>query len=140
MSEACHERAEVAPSVVPQHDCLDVNERHIRRQAANRLGDCREPIGEVRAASAPDVRQFEPFAGEDAEAVVFHFVQPTGSGGRAIDQNGLTRAHEADRRISSPTGRRGAPRYRFQPISRLPLASIVGSNAAAVMAMRIIAT
>jgi hypothetical protein len=33
--------------------------------------DCREPIGEVGAAAAPDLDALALFAGEDAEAVVF---------------------------------------------------------------------
>ena len=96
------ERDEVAPSVVPQHDRFAVDHRLVRGEAANRLGDRREAIGEVRAAAAPDLGALAVFAREDAETVVLDFVQPAGSGGRAIDQDGLARADEADRGISPP--------------------------------------
>jgi hypothetical protein len=57
----------------------------------------------------PDVRQFEPLAGENAEAAVLHLVRPAGSSSGATDQRKLARADEADGRISPPAGRRGAP-------------------------------
>ena len=80
------------------------------RQTANRLGDRREPIGEVRAASAPDLRALAQLADKNSETVMLDFVQPTGSGGRAINERGFAWADEADRRESSPKGRRGPPR------------------------------
>jgi hypothetical protein len=49
------------------------------------------------------------FAGEDAEAVVFYFMQPAGSGGRALDERRFARANEAGRNAPSPAGRWGAP-------------------------------
>jgi len=62
-------------------------------EAANRLGDGREPIGEVCAAAAPDSDAFALLAGEDAEAVVLDFVQPAGSGGRStsVGSHGRTK-------------------------------------------------
>jgi hypothetical protein len=71
----------------------------------NRLGDCREPIREVGAAAAPDFSALAQLAGKNPEAIVFHLMQPAGSGGRAIGERGLARANEADWRISSPAGR-----------------------------------
>jgi hypothetical protein len=67
------------------------------------------------AATAPDLHlPLALLAGKNPETVMLDFVQPTGSGGRAIDQYGLAWADEADCRISSPTGRGGAPGYGFQ--------------------------
>jgi hypothetical protein len=43
------------------------------------------------------------FQGEDAEAVVLHFMQPARFGGLAIDQDGLARADEADVRQGRAT-------------------------------------
>jgi hypothetical protein len=104
------ERMEVAPSVVHEHDRLAVDQRPTHRQTANRLGDRREPIGEVRAATAPHLGALTELADEDAEAVMLDFVQPAGSGRRAINERRLARADEADRRNSLPTGGRGGPR------------------------------
>jgi hypothetical protein len=39
---------------------------------------------------------------------VFDLVQPSWSGGRAVDERGLARADEADRRVSSQSRRWGA--------------------------------
>jgi hypothetical protein len=61
-------------------------------------------------ATAPDLDAFALLADEDAEAVMLDFVQPTGSGGRAINERGFAGADEADRRYSCPAGRGGAPR------------------------------
>jgi hypothetical protein len=69
---------------------------------------------------------FALLAGEHAPAVVLHLVQPAGSGARAIGRRGIARANEADWRISSSAGCRGAPSY------------VPQVKAAAVMAMRII--
>jgi hypothetical protein len=66
-----------------------------------------ETISEVCASAAPEVHQFEPLAGEDAEAAM-----PAGTA-RAGDQNRLGRADEADWRISSAAKRGGARRYGF---------------------------
>ena len=123
------ERDEVAPSVVPQHDRLAVDQRHIAGEGANRLGDCWEPIGEVRAAAAPDVHQLKLLENKDAETVVLDLVQPAWSGGRALGERWLARADEADRGISPPEGRGVAPDYGFQTWT---------ASKAAVMAMRII--
>ena len=58
------------------------------------------------AATAPDLHlPLALLAGKNPETVMLDFVQPTGSGGRAINQYGLAWADEADCRISSPTGR-----------------------------------
>ena len=54
--------------------------------------------------AAPDLHTLALFAGEDAETVVLHFVQPTWPGGRVIGERGLARADEADWGISSPRG------------------------------------
>jgi hypothetical protein len=69
--------------------------------------------------------------GEDAEAVVLDLVQPAGPGGRAIDQYQLAWPEEADWRIPSPTGRRGAPWFQQVQLRN------VRSKAATVMDMRI---
>jgi hypothetical protein len=103
-------RAEVALPVAREHDRLAIDEGPVHRQAANRLGDGRESIGEVRPASAPDLHPLALLAGEDSEAVMLDLVQPAGSGGRAIGERRFARADEADRRMSSPTGRGAAPR------------------------------
>jgi hypothetical protein len=104
-----HERPEVAASVIAQHHRLAVDERPVHIETANHLGDRRESSGEVRAAAAPDVSALAQLAGKDPEAVVLHLVQPTGSGGRAMSERGLTRPDEADWQISSPARCRGAP-------------------------------
>jgi hypothetical protein len=70
-------------------------------KTANRLGDRREPIREVRAVAAPDLRALAQVADKNAETVMLHFVQPTGSGGRAINERGLAWAYEPDRRDPS---------------------------------------
>jgi hypothetical protein len=67
---------------------------NVHRQATNRLGDRREPIGEVRAAPTPDLRALVQLADKDAEAVMLDFVQPTGSGGGTVDERGFARADE----------------------------------------------
>ena len=85
-----------------------------RTEATNRLGDRRESIGEVRAAPTPNLDAPALLAGENAESVVLHLVQPARSSWRAIDQRGFAGADEASRRISAPTGRRGSPRCGFQ--------------------------
>ena len=90
--------------VIHDHDRFAVDQRPVRLEAANRVGDRREPIGEIRAAATPDLRALAQFADKDSEAVMLDLVQPAGSGGRAIDQDGLARANEADGRISSPAG------------------------------------
>ena len=92
---------------------------------ANRPGDRREPIGEVRAAATPDLRTLTQLADKDSEAVMLDFLQPAGSGGRVIGERRFARADETDRRESSPAGRGGAP-------------DVPQANAAAVMAMRVI--
>jgi hypothetical protein len=66
-------------------------------------------MSEVRAAAAPDLDALALFAGQDAEAVVLDFMQPAWSGWRAVGERWLARANEADREISPPTGRWGAP-------------------------------
>ena len=81
----------------------------LHEHAAHRLGDPGEAIGEVRAAPAPHVDALASLASKNAEPVVFDFMQPPGSGGRMIDERGLARADEAERRIASPAGRWGAP-------------------------------
>jgi len=78
-------------------------------EAANRFGDCREPIGEVRAASAPDLDALDLLAGEDAKTVMLDLMQPSGSDGRPIDERGLAWANETGRRVAAPQGRGGAP-------------------------------
>ena len=62
-------------------------------------------MSEVRAAPTPD---------EDAEPVVFHFVQPAGSCGWAIDQRRLAWADEPGRQASPPKGSGGSPRCGFR--------------------------
>jgi hypothetical protein len=105
------ERVEVAASVVLEDDRLAIDHRLVRREAAHRLRDPGKAVREVGAASAPDQDALALFAGQDAKAVVLDLVQPAGSGGRAIGERGLARANEADREISSPTGRGSAPDY-----------------------------
>jgi hypothetical protein len=72
-----------------------------------------------------------PASGHGCEAVMLDLVQPAGSGRRAIDERKLARADEADWRISSPAGCRGAEGYEPQ------VSHLTASKAAAVMAMRI---
>ena len=66
------------------------------RQAADRFGDRREPVGEVRSASAPDWDAGTLLAGEDPETVVLDLAQLADAGGRLIDERRLARADEAD--------------------------------------------
>ena len=63
---------------------LAVDQRVIRIEAANRVGDPLKTIREVGAAAAPELHLLALLAGEDAEAVVLDFVQPAGTGGRAM--------------------------------------------------------
>jgi hypothetical protein len=100
---------EVAASVVNEHDRLAVDHRLVSREAANRLRDPRKTVREVRAAAAPDLHALALFAGEDAEAVVFYFMQPSWSGWRIGDERRFARADEAGRNAPSPAGRWGAP-------------------------------
>jgi hypothetical protein len=93
---------EVTSLVVLEDDRLAVDQRLLRREAANRLLDPGKAIGEVGAAPGPDVDALALFAGKDAEAVVFYFVQPAGFGGRAIGERGLARADEAGGNTRSP--------------------------------------
>jgi len=51
------------------------NGRFVRRQAANRLGDHRESIREVRAALGPDLDPAALLRGKNAEAVMLDLVQ-----------------------------------------------------------------
>ena len=44
-----HERAEIAPPVVSQYDRLAVDQRAVAGEAANRLGNRREPIADALA-------------------------------------------------------------------------------------------
>jgi hypothetical protein len=64
---------------------------------------------------------FALLAGEDAESVVVHLVQPAGFSGGGDRPARLAQPDEADRGISSPTGNRGAPRYGFhRALNRSP--------------------
>jgi hypothetical protein len=56
-----------AAPVLPQDHRLAVDQRLVCREAARRLGDRREAIGEVRAASAPDPLALALLAGEERE-------------------------------------------------------------------------
>ena len=75
-------RLKIAPPVIPEHDRLAVDQRPVDIEAANRLGDRREPMRKVRASAAPDHRTLALLAGKDAEAVVLHLMQPARSCGR----------------------------------------------------------
>jgi hypothetical protein len=103
---------EVAPSVVREHDRLAVDQRPIHIETANRLGDRRKPVGEVRAAAAPDLDALALLAGEDAETVMLDLVQPARSGGRAIGERGLARVNEADLADFVASGALGRARLR----------------------------
>jgi len=65
------EGAKVAAAVVLR---LAIDQCVVRIEAAHRLGDPGEPIGEVCAAPAPQRDALALLAGENAEAVVLHFV------------------------------------------------------------------
>ena len=71
-------------------------------------------MAEVGAPSAPDPDALALLPGEDTEAVVLGFVQPSCSGGRAINERRFARTDEAGRDAPPPAGRRGAPGYGFQ--------------------------
>ena len=75
----------------------------------NHFGNGESRYIAAETASAPDFHLFALLPSKDAEAVVLDFVQPPRSGWRAGGERRFTRADEADRRISSPTGRRSAP-------------------------------
>jgi hypothetical protein len=64
---------------------LAVDQRLVRREAANRVGDACEATREVGGAAAPDLDPLALLQGEDAEAVMLDLVQPAGSGGRIGD-------------------------------------------------------
>ena len=60
---------------------------------------------------------------------MLHLVHPAGSDGRVIGEHSLAAAEETNWRISSPTGRGGAPRYGFHRILiRSPEAADVAIN------------
>jgi hypothetical protein len=61
----------------------------------NRLRDLGKAIREIGAAAAPDLDALAQLPGEDAEAVLFYFVQPAWSGWRIGDERPLARADEA---------------------------------------------
>lgn len=104
-----HERPEVAPPVGAEYDCFPVDERSAHTEAANRLGDPYESIGEVRTASAPDFRALAQFADKNSETVMLDLVQLARADRLAVDERGFARADEPDRRAPSPAGRGGAP-------------------------------
>jgi hypothetical protein len=85
-----------------KHDRLVVDNRLIH--AANRVGYPLKTIREVGAASAQDLNLLALFPGEDAEAIVLDFVQPSWSDGRAIHERGFARADEPRRRAPSQPG------------------------------------
>jgi hypothetical protein len=66
-------------------------------------------MSEVRAAAAPDLDALALLAGEDPESVVLDFVQPNRVRRAGARRDELVRRDEADRRILSPAGCRGAP-------------------------------
>ena len=106
-------RAEVAPPIGSERHRLAVDQGLGAVKAGNRLGDPCKAIREVGAASAPDLDAFTLPEGEDAKAVVFDLMQPAGTGGRVINERGFTRTDEADRGVQPPTGRAGAPVWRW---------------------------
>jgi len=57
-------------------------------------------LAEIGASTAPDLDALALLASEDAEAVMFHFMQPSGAGRRAINQSRLTRADEPGRQVA----------------------------------------
>jgi hypothetical protein len=85
-------RAEVAPPVAREHDRLVVDEGPVHRLAANRLGDGRKSIGEVRPAAAPDLDAFALLQGGDAEA---------GPGGQSDWQAGRAVTGVGSRRLTT---------------------------------------
>jgi len=65
------------------------------------LRDLRQPVGEVRAVTAPKGGSAAFLAGDDAVSVVLDLAQPLRAGGGPVDEERLTRENE--------TRRRGAP-------------------------------
>ena len=59
------ERMEVAPPIVLERHRLAVDEGAVAGEAANRRGDSRESVGEVRAATALDLDALALLPGED---------------------------------------------------------------------------
>jgi hypothetical protein len=73
--KAAHYESRVAQEAAPP----------VAGEAAYRLGEGRESIGEVGSAAVPDVQLLEPLAGENPKPVMLHLVQPAGSSGRSTD-------------------------------------------------------
>ena len=79
------------------------------RDQPSLLGDRREAIGEVGAATAPELDALALLADESAEPIVLDLVQPARSRWRPIGEGGLARSNETGCRVASPQGRQGAP-------------------------------
>jgi hypothetical protein len=81
-----------------------VDQGVLGRQAADRLRDVRQPVGEIRAAAGPQRDALAPVSADDPVSVVLDLMQPIGARRRAGDEERLARANEP--------GRRGAPSTR----------------------------
>jgi hypothetical protein len=68
-----------------------------RRKACQRLNDQREAAGEVVARTAIEAHTLAVLAGNDAEAVMFDFMQPLAAGGQLIGFGWETRRNESRR-------------------------------------------
>ena len=85
-----------------KRDRLAIDQRAVGRQTADRLRDLRQPVGEIRAVTAPHGHSASVLAGDDPVTVMLDLVQPVRAGGGTVDEERLTGEDE--------TGRRGAPR------------------------------
>ena len=90
--------------------CFAVDGRLIRDEAANRLGD---PYRSVRSAPRrPQTLALSPsFADKNPETVMVDFVQPTGSGGRAIERATRVRMRGRSRPAGIRVQRAGEARH-----------------------------
>jgi hypothetical protein len=106
------QRREIAQSVVPEHNCLAIDQGALGRQSAHCLGDPRESVREVRAAPTPPLHPRALFEAEQAIAVVLHLMQPASSCGRSRDKGRTAGPDEPD--WKAPSGRRsGTPNMSF---------------------------
>src|SRR5262249_58237449 len=95
----------------------------------NGVGEAREAIREVGAAAAPDQDALAPLPGEDAEAVVFYFMQPAGSGRRIGDERRFARADEDTMGVGSRGP--GIPGGVTNPTQERPMSEMFNPHASA---------
>jgi hypothetical protein len=83
-------------------DRLPIDDAGARAQSGHRLDDQREAIGQVIAGAAIEPHAVAILAGDDAEAVVLDFVQPSLAGRRLRRIGGQAWRDEAEREGHDP--------------------------------------